>query len=666
MIDLHATKQMMLRWVWPPRLITADDAPRGWLLHGALWWALVSNLLYFAIAVLLNEMNLLAFGVLVGHVVTLAGLLLLNYRGHTTSAAQIFIAAIFLTIVAITLSDAGYFPRIAQLYVIMVMLALTLLGARMALIVGAASLLTSSTLLLLSEAGIRNHYTFTTWLSAVLDSGFVLYLLMAARYVALHEHQAHTSAMKALDDSEQRYQLLFENAPFGLVHLAADGTILLANTTWQSFFQATIGEQVGNVAEPYLTGEELAAMQSYRDEVLASTGPTRCELALTSPKGSKLWVEVSSLHQADGTIWVMARDFTFQKLRELALQQKARLVEMVSNAIIETDNEFLITTWNPAAERIYGYSRDEVLGKHVGDILASESAQSSSGLAKLVENGEWSGEIIQHRKDGTVISVLVSARVLRDDQGRLVGYLGVAADVTSVHELADERYRKQQLQQLVATHSRSLRDPLAAMLLDLHMLQNSTDDVLRKTTLDSFQHNVDNFERHIRSLLLMTHLDDDDTPYPMPIESVDLADLLRTVHLRHKVYAQQQRQTFELVDVPPTLMIQSGQLELERVFDDLVSYGLRRAEVGGLFRISVLVASVQVQVRILYERDRDKESDTLRRLAAGQSDALRVDTQHSRELEVARKILRLNRGSLVIDLTEKQVAFIITLPLRLR
>lgn len=626
----------------------------------------MSNLLFFAASALFAELDAFSVGVLVSLDVALVALLVLNYRGHTTTAASLFIVALLLTAIVTTISDSNYYSRVAHLYVIAIMFALIMLGWRSAVVVGMVALVASSVLLTISEPQLYRRLTPTTWWSSVLDSGFVLYILLAARHVALHEHQAREAALKALHVAEQRYQMLFEHATFALVQLAPDGTILAANQTWRSFYGAQVGQIVGTAAQAYHTADEMVELNAYIKDVLASHKPMQQTLSLNAPTGGKVWVEVTTMLRDDNVIWISLRDISQQKLREQILHQKARLVEMVSNAIIETDANFQITTWNPAAARIYGFTTAEAIGQRVSHIVKADAVLATEALNHLLAHGEWSGELLQHRKDGTPIIVLSSVRVLRDDNGTVTGFLGVGADISSTRELADERYRKRQLQQVVATHSRSLRDPLAAMLLDVHLLQNNPDDSVRRISLESLQHHVDGFERQIRSLLLMTHLDDDETPYPMPIESVDVADLLRVVHQRHKIFAQQQRQTFELVDLPPSLQIQGGRLELERVFDDLVSYGLRRTSIGGALRIHARATATQTQIRMLCDREQGADAGTGRRPATDNGEAHDEATGHHRELDTVRKLVRLNGGNLAIDITAHQLTFILTLPLRLR
>ena len=109
----------------------------------------------------------------------------------------------------------------------------------------------------------------------------------------------------------------------------------------------------------------------------------------------------------------------------------ARLTTLVTQApvaIVELDEAGLVRVWNPAAERIFGWTSGEVLGRPNPVVDVAEHAARLAAAAD--GDGTSREELRRRRKDGSELDVSLSARALRDGAGRITGYLGVYADMT--------------------------------------------------------------------------------------------------------------------------------------------------------------------------------------------------------------------------------------------
>ncbi|MBN1963859.1 MAG: PAS domain S-box protein, partial [Anaerolineae bacterium] len=116
-----------------------------------------------------------------------------------------------------------------------------------------------------------------------------------------------------------------------------------------------------------------------------------------------------------------------------ALRYQATLLEQVSDAVIATDRDFRVTSWNDAAEQLYGWTEAEALGQIIGqDILPTEYLDTSHEqvTANFLEAGHWRGEVVQYGRDGTPIHVLASVVALRDGLGHPSGVVAVNRDIT--------------------------------------------------------------------------------------------------------------------------------------------------------------------------------------------------------------------------------------------
>jgi len=131
---------------------------------------------------------------------------------------------------------------------------------------------------------------------------------------------------------------------------------------------------------------------------------------------------------------------------EEQLWYQANLLQNVSDAIIATDRELKITSWNTAAERIYGWSAAEAVGRVINTLLNPIFPHDvPQGVhEQLAKNGYWRGEVTHTRKDGSHVHILSSLSQLRDSSGTAVGAVGVHRDITE-HKLAEIAEREQRL-----------------------------------------------------------------------------------------------------------------------------------------------------------------------------------------------------------------------------
>jgi PAS domain S-box-containing protein len=119
------------------------------------------------------------------------------------------------------------------------------------------------------------------------------------------------------------------------------------------------------------------------------------------------------------------------------------LVQSAADAIVTVDLDGQITSWNPAAEEIYGYSKDEVLKEHVsvifprGDKHRQEFTKAKEWLLSKATGGITSWETLRRRKDGSLIEVAISISPIKDSKGRVTGLMGISRDIGSKKQVAE-------------------------------------------------------------------------------------------------------------------------------------------------------------------------------------------------------------------------------------
>ena len=133
-------------------------------------------------------------------------------------------------------------------------------------------------------------------------------------------------------------------------------------------------------------------------------------------------------------------DQTESKESEQLLTSQAQLLEDISDAVIATDAGMKIMSWNRAAEMMYGWSEQEAIGRPIGDLIEAEYGDESeaSFREELMENKEWSGEVVQYNRIGEPMNILSSVRVISDDEGNFEGTVAVNKDITAIKKIQEK------------------------------------------------------------------------------------------------------------------------------------------------------------------------------------------------------------------------------------
>lgn len=137
------------------------------------------------------------------------------------------------------------------------------------------------------------------------------------------------------------------------------------------------------------------------------------------------------------------------------------LVESVSDAIISTDANFAITSWNNAATMMYGWQHDEVIGKRTFSTLETvypENTTMEDAARQLEEQGSWTGEVVQKRKNGDQIIVHSSVTLIKNKSGEVIGVVAINKDITDRKRAEDEIMKSHsRLEMLVRERTEDLR-----------------------------------------------------------------------------------------------------------------------------------------------------------------------------------------------------------------
>lgn len=267
-------------------------------------------------------------------------------------------------------------------------------------------------------------------------------------------------AQMALAEERNLLRTLIDAIPDVVFVKDRDHRVLLRNQA-RGVLLPTIPPEtlIGKSGVDFFAAADAAATQAEERHILA-TGESilHHERQVTRADGSKAWISRTKvpLRNLQGEIIGLAgiiQDISQRKAHEQQLHFYASLQENVSDAVITTDLDFRIQSWNRAAENIYGWRAEEVIGRSIRDVLRSQyptPVSEQAAVQMLMEQGNIRGEFRQQQKDGTPIDVFFSVTLLKDSQGVPYGLVTINRDITE-QKAADEALRAQRdlLQQVI-------------------------------------------------------------------------------------------------------------------------------------------------------------------------------------------------------------------------
>jgi diguanylate cyclase (GGDEF)-like protein/PAS domain S-box-containing protein len=258
-------------------------------------------------------------------------------------------------------------------------------------------------------------------------------------------------AEEELRASEEKFRQFFENEPEYCYMISPDGAILDVNSAALKALGYRKEELVGKPLQTIYAPESLPKMEQLFAKWKKAGHLRNEEIVIITKKGDRRTVLHSAgvVKDRDGkTLHSVSvqRDITQRKRVEREIEERRLYLEGVlgaaPDAIVTADARHRIVEWNPGAERLFGYSREEAIGQNLDHLVTNPDVfEEAIGFTQVVKSGREVSpvETVRYRKDGSPVDVIVAASpILVGDE--LVGVVAVYTDITQ-HKRMEEALR---------------------------------------------------------------------------------------------------------------------------------------------------------------------------------------------------------------------------------
>lgn len=420
--------------------------------------------------------------------------------------------------------------------------------------------------------------------------------------------QERTAELQAAKD---RVEAILNNSLDPILFLDSDLHMVQSN--------AAFGTRLGFQAEGYpmpaiplsdlVHPDDQARLRAVVEQTSADQRGTFFEARVRRRDGLHIDAEIGfSRIQHDGCV-VSIHDISQRKAYERQLRYNASLQENVTDAVIATDLDYRIRSWNKAAERIYGWRADEVIGKLVNGVLHTrfrdeESAEQVS--RQFIERGYWTDEVTQRRKDGTTLYVLSSAVLFRDDTGAPLGVVAVNHNITERREaeealrqaLETEKHMNALKSRFVSMASHEFRTPLAGILASADSLaryRHRMKDADIQARLDNIRQQVAHMTTIMENMLHLGRLQSGLTE--VNAQETDLDALCREVITDFESQAEGRGRLIYACDGCPLVALVDPRL-IRQVVTNLIANALKYSPPDTHVRVTLTADATQVRLAV--------------------------------------------------------------------
>lgn len=336
-------------------------------------------------------------------------------------------------------------------------------------------------------------------------------------------------------------------------------------------------------------GEMLGHFQTYRKRRNGALVPVSLALSPIRAENGDI-VGVSTI----------ARDITQQLVVERQAMRLAAIVDSSDDAIVSKDLNSIVQTWNNSAERMFGYTAEEAVGRSIRIIIPPDRQGEEDTVLDSIRRGVPVShfETVRQRKDGSLIEISLTVSPIRDSEGRIIGASKIARDISSHKDLLRKLGEANRIKdEFLATLSHELRTPLNAVLGYTQMLRTGkVADARRQQVIEIIERNA-----HLLSQLVSDVLDVSSIVTgkirlnPAPVDLLHVARAAADV-VRPSIEAKNLQFSLTTDDRPMIALADADRLQ--QAFWNLLSNAVKFTPDGGSVTMDLACVPTGAQIRV--------------------------------------------------------------------
>ena len=455
---------------------------------------------------------------------------------------------------------------------------------------------------------------------------------------------------------QARLAAIINSSDDGIVSKDLNGTVQSWNEAAERIFGYTAEEMVGRSITTIIPPDRHHEENEFLARVRRGERIDHFQTVRQHKDGRLIPVSVtiSPVHDADGRVVAASKI-----VRDLSAASELEgyfraIIESSDDAIVSKDLNGIVRSWNPGAERIFGYTAAEMIGRPIEVIFPPDRRDEEPNILARLRRGERVDhfETVRVRKDGTPIDVSVTISPVRSPTGEIIGASKVARDVTTYKQLLRQREELLESEQharreaervsrvkdeFLATLSHELRTPLNAILGWSQVLRQRADGVAAGAAPgpDLLAELVEGLEVIERNTRVQTQLIDDlldmsritSGKLRLDVQQVDLADVVKAAVASVRHAAEGKNIRLQVVIDPLAGPVRGDPGRLQQCVWNLLTNAVKFTPKGGTVQVSLERVNSHLEVCVadngegikpellphLFERFRQGDASTTRR-----------------------------------------------------
>ncbi|HUF04700.1 MAG TPA: PAS domain S-box protein [Aridibacter sp.] len=276
----------------------------------------------------------------------------------------------------------------------------------------------------------------------------------------------------------------------------------------------------------------------------------------------------------------MVTDITEKKQAEKAKDLLSSIVESSEDAIISKDLTSRINSWNKGAEKIFGYTAEEAVGRQITMIIPEDRLNEEEEILRNLKKGRKIKhfETVRRTKDGRLIDISVTISPIKDSQGRITGASKVARDITEKKRLEDSLQRAvaelqeadRKKNEFLAMLGHELRNPLSALRGSVEIIDRGFERPEELARI--MQNSIDTMSKLLDDLLDLSRVSQN--RITIDLKRVDLEEVLQTAAAAASGRYEDKRQNI-LTAISGPVFVNGDSTRLEQIFSNLLSNACR-------------------------------------------------------------------------------------------